>query len=88
MSTTPITDANMRKVWSAANDGMGDDYAEHVVDVEVAQQLELQLIEAKRLLRLVTMDIKWMMNPSAVMTAFNEAEIRDTLGQADKYLAN
>ena len=88
MSTTPITDANEYKVWSEGNFGMGDKYAEIVVPVEIAQQLENSLVEATRLLRQVTSDIKWVMGTRAGVSAFNLAEIRNDIEQADKYLAN
>lgn len=40
---TPRTEAEYYKVESAANYGMGDDYADHVVPVEFARQLEREL---------------------------------------------
>jgi uncharacterized protein YajQ (UPF0234 family) len=120
MSTTPITDANEYKVSDEGNGGMGDDYAERVVPVEIARQLENSLVkmtherdellksaqdtlartvidkilaersldEIQRLLRQVTSDIKWIMGTRAGVSAFNLAEIRNDIEQADKYLAN
>lgn len=40
--TTPRTDAEKYVVHSAANYGMGDEYADHVVSVEFAMALELE----------------------------------------------
>ncbi len=46
MHPTPITDENKYKVWSEGNVGMGDEYAETVVPVEIARRLENLLVEA------------------------------------------
>ena len=43
VGTTPRTDATEYKLWTAANDGMGDEYAERVVPVDFARELELEL---------------------------------------------
>jgi len=52
-------------------------------------KLERELVKATRLLRQVTKDIKWvLLNPQTVVSVFNKAEIRNTIEQADKYLAN
>lgn len=48
MSDTPRTDAETRQVWSSGNYGMGDDYAEEVVDAKFAQRLERELAAYKQ----------------------------------------
>lgn len=46
MSDTPRTDAAEYPVWSEANQGMGEEYAEQVVDAEFARDLERELAAA------------------------------------------
>ena len=51
MTITPITDENERLIYSEGNYGMGEEYAERVVDSEVCRKLELDraaLLEALR----------------------------------------
>lgn len=52
-SNTPRTDEAMYPVWSHENYGMGEKYADHVVDVDFARDLErglnLALAEIERL---------------------------------------
>lgn len=44
---TPRTDKEAYKVWSEGNQGMGDDYAEEVVDADFARELEREVEELK-----------------------------------------
>lgn len=39
-SDTPYTDARLRPVYSEGNQGLGEDYAEHVMDADDARALE------------------------------------------------
>jgi hypothetical protein len=40
MSDTPVTDSKAHKVWSSGNYGMGDEYADEVVDAEDMRDME------------------------------------------------
>jgi uncharacterized protein YmfQ (DUF2313 family) len=46
----PWTDAAARAVWSEGNQGMGDDYAEHVVDANDVRRLERRCRAAEEML--------------------------------------
>ena len=47
MSDAPRTDANVYTTYSEGNQGLGEEYAEYVVDVDFARELERELTTAQ-----------------------------------------
>jgi hypothetical protein len=48
---TPVCDEYAYDTWSEGNQGMGDDYAEHVIPLEIALKLETRLQQALKALK-------------------------------------
>ena len=53
---TPLCDEQEYETWSEGNQGMGDDYAEHVVHADIARDLEQRLRHAAKKLGAIRID--------------------------------
>ena len=51
---TPLTDQEVRLVWSESNEGMGEDYGEFVVPASFAKELEVKVEELRKRNELLT----------------------------------